>query len=301
MRANRMNAVPRVMQTPHIKDTRPFMKNLYFTAAFGAAALTTLPLFAAPTASAGKPAASADSVRRGREIAATVDRNDAGFADYVVNGRMTLRRPGGATAERSFEMNTLEVRDGGDKRLVVFSQPRDLAGFVSLTFTNPGAPDDQWIYLPAAKRVKRLAARDKTGSFAGSEFSYEDIATWELSNYDYEFVRDEPCGEPKTTCHTIANLPKYAYSGYSKLVETIDPRIWQPVRIVYFDKSGRELKRLEFQGYQKFEGKFWRPTRIVMTNLRDNAVSDIAWSGYRFKTGLKPTDLTDSRMPSWSR
>lgn len=268
------------------------------------ALLSALLAPAASAADAGKPAAAApvsEQIKRGREIAATVDRNDAGFADYVVDGRMTLRRPGGAVAERSFQMNTLEVRDGGDKRLVVFSQPRDLAGFVSLTYTNPGAPDDQWIYLPAAKRVKRLAARDKTGSFAGSEFSYEDIATWELSNYDYEFVRDEPCGEPKTTCHTIANLPKYAYSGYAKLVETIDPRIWQPVRIVYFDKSGRELKRLEFHGYQKFDGKYYRPTRIVMTNLRDNAVSEIAWTGYKFKTGLKAADLTDGRMGSWSR
>ncbi|MGO1072538.1 outer membrane lipoprotein-sorting protein [Lysobacter sp. CA199] len=273
-----------------------------------AAALIALAVLAsvqpALAADAGKPAATApvsEQIKRGREIAGTVDRNDAGFADYVVNGRMTLRRPGGATAERSFEMNTLEVRDGGDKRLVVFSQPRDLAGFVSLTFTNAGAPDDQWIYLPAAKRVKRLAARDKTGSFAGSEFSYEDIATWELANYDYEFVRDEPCGEPKATCHTIANLPKYEYSGYSKLVETIDPRIWQPVRIVYFDKSGRELKRLDFHGYQKFDGKFWRPSRIVMTNLLDKAVSEISWDQYRFKIGLKAGDLTDARMESWSR
>ncbi|MEJ2409803.1 MAG: outer membrane lipoprotein-sorting protein [Novosphingobium sp.] len=242
-----------------------------------------------------------DNVRRGREIAGTVDRNDAGFTDYVVDGEMTVRRSGGAQAKRDFEMNTLEVRNGGDKRLVVFSEPRDLAGFVSLTFTNAGAPDDQWIYLPAIKRVKRLAARDKTGSFAGSEFSYEDIATWELTNYDYEFIRDEPCGEPKTTCHTIANLPKYEYSGYSKLVETIDPRIWQPVRIVYFDKSGRPLKQLEFFGYKKYQDRFWRPSRIVMTNLRDKSVSEIVWTGYHFKTGLKAIDLTANRMASWSR
>lgn len=246
-------------------------------------------------------AGESEATARGREIAAIVDRNDAGFADYVVAGRMTMRRPGGASAARMFEMSTFEVRDGGDKRVVVFSQPRDLAGFVSLTHTNPGAPDDQWIYLPAIKRVKRLAARDKTGSFAGSEFSYEDIATWELANYDYQFVRDEPCGEPATTCHTIANLPRYAYSGYAKLVETIDPRIWQPVRIVYFDKAGRELKRLDFHGYRKHAGRYWRPARIIMTNLRDGAVSQIDWDQYRFGTGLKAADLSEARLPAWSR
>lgn len=242
-----------------------------------------------------------ETQKRGREIASTVDEHDAGFTDYVVDGMMKVQRQGSAPAVREFEMNTFEIRNGGDKRLVVFSQPRDLAGFVSLTHTHTDAADDQWIYLPAIKRSKRLAARDKTGSFAGSEFSYEDIATWELSNYDYEFIRDEPCGEPKTTCHTIANLPRYEYSGYSKLVETIDPRIWQPVKIVYSDREGRELKRLEFHDYKQYEGKYWRPDRIVMTNVADGSISEIQWNNYRFKSGLRESDLTDKRMESWSR
>jgi len=242
-----------------------------------------------------------DKAARGSEIASSVDRHDAGFEDYVVTGKMTVKRPGGISATREFEMNTLELRDDGDKRLVVFSQPRDLAGFVSLTHTHPSAPDDQWIFLPATSRSKRLASRDKTGSFAGSEFAYEDIATWELSNYHYEFIQDEPCGEPVTTCHTIANIPKYTYSGYEKLVETIDPRIWQPVRIVYFDRQGRELKRLEFFDYQEYEGKHWRPGRIVMTNAHDGSESEILWQNYRFKTGLRDADLREARLEYWSR
>ncbi len=245
--------------------------------------------------------AAPDNTERGREIAHSVDRHDAGFEDYIVTGKMTVKRPGGISASREFEMNTLELRDDGDKRLVVFSQPRDLAGFVSLTHTHPSAPDDQWIFLPATHRAKRLASRDKTGSFAGSEFAYEDIATWELSNYDYEFIKDEPCGEPETTCHTIANIPKYTYSGYEKLVETIDPRIWQPVRIVYYDRQGRELKRLQFFDYQQFEGKHWRPGRIVMTNAHDGSESEIVWHDYRFKTGLRESDLTEARLEYWSR
>jgi outer membrane lipoprotein-sorting protein len=241
-----------------------------------------------------------DNRQRGEEIARLVDSQDAGFVDYVVDGQMSLKRPGGATAQRGFRMHTLEGRDGGDKRIVVFLEPRDLAGFVSLTYANTAAADDQWIYLPASKRVKRLASRDKTGSFGGSEFSYEDISTWELGNYDYDFIADEPCGEPVTSCYTLADLPKYAYSGYSKLVETIDPRIMQPLRIVYFDKTGRELKKLEFFDYQQY-GKHWRPSRMVMTNLRDGAVSEILWSNYRFNTGLKASDMTDSRLSTWSR
>lgn len=260
-----------------------------------------LAISTAVLAQTAQSAPSAETVKRGTEIANMVNDNDSGFVDYKTTGNMTIKRPGGATADRSFQMYTLESANTGDKRLVVFETPRDLAGFVSLTYNNPGAPDDQWIFLPALNRVKRLASRDKTGSFGGSEFSYEDIATWELSSYTYVFIKDQPCGEPATTCHTIANFPKYQYSGYSKLVETIDPRIWQPRNIVYFDKAGRELKRLDFYDYKQYQGKYWRPDRIVMTNLRDNSVSEIKWSSYAFKTGLKESDLTDSRMAFWSR
>jgi outer membrane lipoprotein-sorting protein len=278
-----------------------FNKKFLATMISGLLAASTTFLPAGAMLAQGEETSKSAVQAKGLEIANTVDQHDAGFDDYVVTGKMTIKREGAAPATREFEMSTLEVRDDGDKRLVVFSQPRDLAGFVSLTFTHAGAPDDQWIYLPAIKRTKRLAARDKTGSFAGSEFSYEDIATWELANYDYEFIRDEPCGEPVTTCHTIADLPRYTYSGYSKLVETIDPRIWQPVRIVYFDREGRELKRLEFFDYKQFLNKHWRPTRIVMTNVRDNSASEIQWDDYRFKSGLKASDLVDSKMQAHSR
>ncbi|ARU86485.1 outer membrane lipoprotein-sorting protein [Pseudomonas sp. M30-35] len=256
---------------------------------------------AASSQALGQTEASPDAFERGTEIANKIHDNDSGFVDYKAAGYMTTKRAGGAAAERSFQMYTLESADAGDKRLVVFQTPRDLAGFVSLTYNNPDAPDDQWIFLPALNRVKRLASRDKTGSFGGSEFSYEDIATWELNSYTYKFLQDEPCGEPKTTCHTIANIPKYQYSGYSKLVETIDPRIWKPQNVVYFDKAGRELKRLDFYDYQQYQGKYWRPGRIVMTNLRDNSVSEIKWVDYTFKTGLKESDMSERRMAFWSR
>lgn len=272
-----------------------------FEKKLNAIAVATYLLFIAPHAHTAEAGAGGEASRRGHEIASTVDQRDSGFADYVVEGRMTIRREGSTPAMREFTMSTLEVRDDGDKRLVVFSEPRDLAGFVSLTYSHAGAPDDQWIYLPSIKRTKRLAARDKTGSFAGSEFSYEDIATWELSNYTYEFIRDEPCGTPATTCHTIANIPRYPYSGYARLVETIDPRIWQPVRIVYFDSENRELKRLEFYDYKQYLEKHWRPGRMVMTNARDKSVSEIVWSEYKFQTGLKASDLIDSKMESHSR
>ena len=250
----------------------------------------------------GAPSATQSAEQRGLEIAQEVDSRDAGFGDYQVIGKMTVRGPDGSTGNREFDMSTLELRDDGDKRLVVFSQPRDLTGFVSLTFSHGTAPDDQWIYLPALRRVKQLAARDKTGAFAGSEFSFEDIATWELDKYSYKFLRDEPCGEgKKKTCHVIEDVPNYAYSGYARLEEWIDPAIWHPVKIVYYDKASRPLKELLFDDYQQFENKYWRPSRLTMRNLQTGAVSVIDWFDYRFATGLRDADLSPSAIRRWSR
>ena len=114
---------------------------------------------------------------RGMEIALETERRDSGFGDYVVEGNMLLQSPDGGSGQRRFSMYTLEIESDGDKRLVEFHQPRDLEGMISLTFSHGLEADDQWLYLPALRRTKRLAARDKTGSFAGSEFSFEDIGT----------------------------------------------------------------------------------------------------------------------------
>jgi hypothetical protein len=150
-------------------------------------------------------------------------------------------------------------------------------------------PDDQWIYLPSLRRTKRLAARDKTGSFAGSEFSFEDIATFELGKYTYRYVGEDTVDGNK--CSLVEMLPAYEYSGYSKLIECLDLTIYQPRRIQYFDLSGRPYKELTFFDYKKFINHYWRPMRVTMRNLQSNAVSSVEWSGYRFQTGLSEADF----------
>ncbi|MCI0755770.1 outer membrane lipoprotein-sorting protein [Teichococcus vastitatis] len=240
-------------------------------------------------------AALAQGDARGRQIASQVSQSDAEYGDEVVEGVLTIN--GGS--RRSFTMNTLEREPGGDRRAVVFHEPRDLAGFVSLNHSEILRPDQQWIYLPQLNRTRRLSARDKTGSFAGSEFSFEDIVRWELEKYDYQYVETVNCGAPKP-CETIANIPRYEYSSYSKLVETIDMAILQPRNIKYFDLSGRHFKTLEFFDYRKV-GRYWRPARTVMTNHVTNDVSQILWSNYRFGTGLSEADYNAERIERWAR
>lgn len=238
------------------------------------------------------------SIERANEIARSVEASDRGYQDETVTGELNIRSADGTEVNRTFTMTTLEVAPGGDKRVVVFEKPRDLAGFVSLNHSEILEPDKQWIYLPALKRSRRLSARDKTGAFAGSEFSYEDIVRWELEKYEYRYVGQENCAQ--TRCEVIEDIPLYPYSGYSKLVESIDMDILQPRKIVYYDLQGRAFKELELFEYKKI-GKYWRPMRSRMTNLITQAVSEIQWQNYEFQQGLNDRDFRAERIAKWSR
>ncbi len=102
---------------------------------------------------------------RGFEIAARSDRTDLGFGDSEVELKMVLRNAAGQESSRSLRITTLEKPDEsvGDKSLVVFDTPRDIEGTALLSHAKILDPDDQWLYLPALKRVKRISSANKSG------------------------------------------------------------------------------------------------------------------------------------------
>jgi hypothetical protein len=234
-------------------------------------------------------AAAETDKEHGLHLMEQAEARDKGFSDYLVEGSMTVKSPSGSTAFRRFTMRTLEMQTDGDKRLTTFVEPRDLTGLTSLIHSHVSTSDDQWIYLPSMRRTKRLAARDKTGSFAGSEFSFEDIATFEIEKYTYRYVGEDTVDGNK--CSLVEMLPTYEYSGYSKLIECLDLTIYQPRRIQYFDLVGRPYKELAFFDYKQFINHYWRPMRVSMHNIQSNAVSSVEWSQYRFQTGLTEADF----------
>lgn len=248
---------------------------------------------------AAAPAAAETPEEKGLAIALETERRDTGFGDYVVDGEMTLISASGERATRTLEMKTLEVDGDGDKRLVLFSRPQDVKGTVSLTYSHGLAPDDQWIFLPALGRTKRLAARDKTGSFMGSEFAFEDIGSWEVQKYTYRWLRDETIDGFDS--YVVENTPAYEFSGYSRQEEWVRKDIYQPHKIVYYDTNGALMKTLRFEDYQQFLGQYWRPTTMVMKNHQNNNESTIAWSNYRFRTGLSESDFLPTSLTRASR
>lgn len=93
---------------------------------------------------------------------------------------MTLRTRKGQEIVRQMRSKSFEVSGDGDKALTIFDTPLDVRGTAFLSFSHATGNDDQWIYLAAIKRLKRIASRNKSGPFLASEFAFEDLSSFEL-------------------------------------------------------------------------------------------------------------------------
>jgi len=246
-------------------------------------------IFTVVFASSGLMATNPVDVKRGIEIAREADARDDGFADNQASLQMILKNRQGHTSTRLLRNRSLEVSNDGDKLLVLFDQPRDVKGTAFLVFSHGTGPDDQWLYLPALKRVKRIASNNKSGPFMGSEFAYEDLASQELDKYDYRFIGEETLdGTPTFVIERIPHDPK---SGYARQVVWYDQAEYRLQKIDFYDRKNDKLKTLVYSGYQQYLGKYWRANRMFMQNHQTGKSTELLFEDYSFQTGLTERDF----------
>lgn len=226
----------------------------------------------------------------GLAVATEADRRNSGYGDSIANLRMVLRNKQGQTSERELRIRTLEVEDEGTKSLCIFDAPADVKGTILLTHTHTETNDDQWLFLPALRRIRRIAAQNKSGSFMGSEFSYEDIATQELAKYTYRRLDDE--SYDGNDCYVIERTPvDKANSGYSRQVAWMDKEHYRTWKVEYYDRKNDLLKTLTFKGYRKYLDRFWRAEKMEMVNHQTGKSTTLVWSDFAFGTGLNEIDF----------
>jgi hypothetical protein len=243
----------------------------------------------------GAPEAAAQSPEeKGLAIATEAEQRDQGWGDYAVNLEMVLKNRHGDESRRRIRVSALEVTNDGDKGLSVFDEPADVKGTALLTFTHKSADDDQWLYLPALARVKRITSANKSGSFMGSEFAYEDIGSQEIEKYKYKHLRDEVLqGKP---CFVIERYPVSPHSGYTREVVWIDQDQYRSWKIEYYDRKQSLLKTLTWSSYRQHLGKHWRADEMFMHNHQTGKSTLLKWSNYKFRVGLKDADFNEASL-----
>ena len=220
----------------------------------------------------------------GEAIFREVDRRESGYQDLKVDLEMILRTAKGSESRRSLRIRQLEVPDDGDRLLVVFDTPKSIRGTALLSYAHKVEPDDQWMYLPALKRVKRIASQNRSGPFLSSEFAYEDMALQEVEKFTYRFVgMEDRAGEP---VFVVERFPTDEHSGYGRQQVLVHGEAFRIEHIEYFDERDRLLKTLEVSGYRLHGDRFWKADQMLMRNEQTGKSTELRWANFEFATGL---------------
>jgi outer membrane lipoprotein-sorting protein len=231
---------------------------------------------------------------KGLEIATEADRRDDGWQDQTADLQMILRNRHGQESVRDLRNRSLEVTDDGDRLLVIFDSPPDVDGTAFLTFTHKEGQDDQWLYLPALKRIKRIASNNKSGPFMGSEFSYEDLTSQEIEKYTYTHLRDESVNGLDS--FVVERIPVDQKSGYTKQLVWYDKAEYRLQKIEFYDRKGDLLKTLNYTGYTQYLNKYWRANEMFMENHQTGKSTKLGWKEYAFRTGLDERDFDQNSL-----
>ena len=233
--------------------------------------------------------------QKGLEIATAADQRDSGWKHMTADMEMVLRNRSGKESGRKVTNRQLEVHGDGDKSLSLFKEPKDVSGTAMLTFTHGLEPDDQWLYLPALKRVKRISSKNKSGPFMGSEFAFEDLASQELDKFTYRYIREEACGDGYQ-CHVIERIPQYKNSGYARQITWVDSEQYRNIKVEFYDRKDSLLKTLEMFGFKEYTGGYWRADRFEMTNHQTGKSTTLLWSNYDFETVMDDNDFNQNAL-----
>jgi len=206
-----------------------------------------------------------------RNIMEKVDDRDDGFST-IATTTMVLIDNKGKKRTRTMKVFSEDVNDSVSNTATFFLTPNDVKNTAFLTYDYNGEDkeDDQWMYLPALKKTKRIPASDKDAAFMGSDFSYSDMTSTELDDYDYRIIKSSNIKRKSgnVPVWVIESLPKAQKTidetGYIKSTLYVRKDNYVVVRAKLYLKNSKRAKYLDVRKLEKING-IWVPTKTTMT------------------------------------
>lgn len=180
--------------------------------------------------------------------------------------RMVISAKNGTSSERVMDQYSKDDANGNHRAVIVFQSPASVAGTRFLTMENSSRSDDQWIFLPSLQRARRIAASEGSGSFVGTDLSYDDISS---VNRDADLDTHKILREEKYSnrdCYVIESIPKDSGYQYSKMLLWIDKANYVNHKVELYDKRGNQVKLLEILELKEVQGRL-TPMVTRMTTL----------------------------------
>ena len=194
----------------------------------------------------------------GQESALSIvekSRNRINADTISTRSKMIVTAKNGSISERTIDQYSKKDSRGNNRSVIVFQDPASVRGSRFLTMENPGKDNDQWIFLPSLGKVRRIAASEGSGSFMGTDFSYDDISSADR-NADLDnhvILREEKYNEKE--CYVIESIPRDSGYQYSKMILWIDKLNFVTHKIELYDRRGNLVKLLEIVELRDVQGR----------------------------------------------
>ncbi len=232
----------------------------------------------------------------GLEIMEHVNR-DHKASDEKASAEMIIQGKGRTPRKRKVTMWFANVEGGDDDKLLVrFVAPADIKGTGLLTIER-GEDEDQWLFLPALRKTRRIASGSKSERFAGTDFTYEDMRTEELSQNAYKLLRSEELlGQ---ACWVVEAQPssekRKKESAYARRVIWVRKDHYLPIRVEFWDDRDRKVKRLDNGDWREVEGK-WRFHKAIMEDFVRGSQTLMRYSERDIAPGLEDRLFTKGEL-----
>lgn len=251
------------------------------------AAVACLTLWMSPARAANTPTAT--------EIIERVLARDAfGWEGALSHVRMILEKASGKKQERLMEIRS-RAKGKGSQTLVRFMSPKEVAGTAFLMLDHGKKGDsEQYIYLPGLRRTRRIAGREREGSFMGSEFTYADFQRRDIQQATHKRLDDDKIGEHET--YVVESAPKPSVkSSYSKVKSWIRKSDHVPLRTRFYDQKGKLLKTLYARKIRDIKGQ---PVIVEarMENEQNGAATDLVLQSMERRESFEDTSFTPNAL-----
>lgn len=218
------------------------------------------------------------------------------FQQGTASLTMTIVSAQGQAKKRSLDIKAMKDSTGLLRSLVRFSKPADVAGIAFLVREKKGTLPDQYVYVPAARVVRRVAAGNATSSFFGSDFTFADLMPLPADQRDKVKITRLPDGSiGKQNTFVIEAMPQVEGSPYSKLVVHVDQKMLIPLKIEFFDPAGKALKNLSIRKLKKLKGEIV-PVDVVMKNVQTGSRTELVIENPNPDAKLTEADFTEEAM-----
>lgn len=213
---------------------------------------------------------------------------------------MLLSRKGEEPKQRILYSYAKDKGNAERWTLLRFVKPNDVARTGLLTKDHAGDDSNQWLYLPALDRVRRISSSRKGGRFVGSDFQYEDLTDREVNMDNHRILGEGKAGGIK--CTLLESIPvKKTNSIYSKRISCIHPKIFVPLRIDYYGrKKEHPIKQLKAKKIKKIQG-YWTIFDSTMYNLKTGHSTKLKTTDIKYDQGIPDTLFSQRGLSDDSR